>query len=99
MVATMASIKTMGLEVVTSLKVVVQGIIEGVPVPFPIPQPNGCEDHGLDCPLQPNKEYTFKATLPVKSFYPEIKLVVKWKLLDQNANSVFCFELPVQIVG
>ncbi|XP_029191176.2 NPC intracellular cholesterol transporter 2-like [Acropora millepora] len=87
------------VEVVTSSKVVVHGIIEGVPVPFPISQPDGCVDHGLDCPLQPNKEYTFKATLPVKSAYPDMRLVVKWQLLDQNANSIFCFELPVQIVG
>ena len=63
------------MEVVTSSKVVVHGIIEGVPVPFPISQPDGCVDHGLDCPLQPNKEYTFKATLPVKSAYPDVCMI------------------------
>ncbi|XP_074630587.1 NPC intracellular cholesterol transporter 2-like [Acropora palmata] len=86
-------------EAITRAKFVVYGIIEGVPVPFPISQPNACEDHGLDCPLQPNKEYTFKATLPVKSVYPDMRLIVKCELLDQNGNSIFCWKLPVQIVG
>ncbi|XP_029191174.2 NPC intracellular cholesterol transporter 2-like [Acropora muricata] len=85
-------------EVVTSAKVVVHGIIV-IPVPFPIPQPNGCKEHGLECPLKPNKEYTFKAMLPIKKAYPDLKLQVKCELLDQNGIPIFCFKLPVQIVG
>ncbi|XP_015754413.1 PREDICTED: epididymal secretory protein E1-like isoform X9 [Acropora digitifera] len=61
-------------EVVTSAKVVIHGIIEGVRFPFPFPHPNGCKEHGLECPLKPNKEYTFKATLPVKRTYQDLKL-------------------------
>ncbi|XP_067027597.1 NPC intracellular cholesterol transporter 2-like [Acropora muricata] len=86
-------------EAVTSSKFVVHGIIGGLPVPFPLSKPNGCKEHGIECPMKPNKEYTFKATLPVKKAYPDMRLIVKCELLDQNGNSIFCWELPVQIVG
>ncbi|XP_074631776.1 NPC intracellular cholesterol transporter 2-like isoform X1 [Acropora palmata] len=85
-------------EVVTSAKVVIHGIIGGMHFPFPFPHPNGCKEHGLECPLKPNKEYTFKATLPVKRTYQDIKLVVKWQLFDQNKSPIFCWKLSVQIV-
>ncbi|XP_078458612.1 uncharacterized protein LOC144723616 [Lampetra planeri] len=34
---------------------------------------------------------------PVKSSYPNIKLVVKWQLKDDNGKDLFCFKLPVKI--
>lgn len=57
---------------ITSGKTVVHGIIDGVPVPFPIPNPDVCEDHGITCPMPAEEPQTFKAILPVKSEYPSV---------------------------
>ncbi|XP_007939560.1 NPC intracellular cholesterol transporter 2 [Orycteropus afer afer] len=74
----------------------VHGIILGVPVPFPIPVPDGCKS-GIDCPIQKDKTYSYLNKLPVKNEYPTIKLVVKWELLDDNKKRLFCWEIPVEI--
>lgn len=33
------------------VKAVVHGVILGVPVAFQLPNPDGCKDSGLECPL------------------------------------------------
>nr|XP_008514653.1 PREDICTED: epididymal secretory protein E1 [Equus przewalskii]XP_008514654.1 PREDICTED: epididymal secretory protein E1 [Equus przewalskii]XP_008514655.1 PREDICTED: epididymal secretory protein E1 [Equus przewalskii] len=81
-----------------SSKAVVHGIVLGVPVPFPIPEPDGCKS-GISCPIQKDKSYNYVNKLPVKSEYPSIKLVVKWELQDDKGQSLFCWEIPVQIEG
>ncbi|XP_026311546.1 NPC intracellular cholesterol transporter 2 isoform X1 [Piliocolobus tephrosceles] len=80
-----------------SSKAVVHGILMGVPVPFPIPEPDGCKS-GINCPIQKDKTYSYLNKLPVKSEYPSIKLVVEWQLQDDKNQSLFCWEIPVQIV-
>ncbi|XP_070698382.1 NPC intracellular cholesterol transporter 2-like [Pempheris klunzingeri] len=77
---------------------VVHGVIAGVPVPFPIPKEDGCKS-GIQCPIQPQQKYHYLNTLPVKSEYPAIKLVVKWELRDDDKNDLFCIKFPVQIVS
>lgn len=57
---------------VTSVKAVVHGILGVVPVPFNLPNPNGCVDSNLTCPLQSGTEYTYVATLPVLEEYPRV---------------------------
>ncbi|KAL4693125.1 hypothetical protein H8959_016935 [Pygathrix nigripes] len=79
-----------------SSKAVVHGILMGVPVPFPIPEPDGCKS-GINCPIQKDKTYSYLNKLPVKSEYPSIKLVVEWQLQDDKNQSLFCWEIPVQI--
>uniref|UniRef100_A0A3Q4ABF5 NPC intracellular cholesterol transporter 2 n=1 Tax=Mola mola TaxID=94237 RepID=A0A3Q4ABF5_MOLML len=86
-----------GVESTTS-KAVVHGIIAGVPIPFPIPVEDGCKC-GIECPIQTQKSYHYVTSLPVKSEYPAIKLVVKWELKDDNQKDLFCIEFPVQIVS
>ncbi|XP_025246879.1 NPC intracellular cholesterol transporter 2 isoform X2 [Theropithecus gelada] len=81
-----------------SSKAVVHGILMGVPVPFPIPEPDGCKS-GINCPIQKDKTYSYLNKLPVKSEYPSIKLVVEWQLQDDKNQSLFCWEIPVQIVS
>lgn len=75
---------------------VVHGIVLGVPVPFPIPESDGCKS-GISCPIQKDKTYSYMNKLPVKNEYPSIKLVVKWELQDDNGHRLFCWEIPVQI--
>uniref|UniRef100_F6UIA4 NPC intracellular cholesterol transporter 2 n=1 Tax=Callithrix jacchus TaxID=9483 RepID=F6UIA4_CALJA len=80
-----------------SSKAVVHGILMGVVVPFPIPEPDGCKS-GINCPIQKDKTYSYLNKLPVKSEYPSIKLVVEWQLQDDANQSLFCWRIPVQIV-
>lgn len=76
----------------------VHGILAGVPVYFPIPEPDGCKC-GINCPIQKDKVYSYLNKLPVKSEYPSLKLVVEWKLEDDKKDNLFCWEIPVEIKG
>ncbi|XP_068607925.1 NPC intracellular cholesterol transporter 2-like [Brachionichthys hirsutus] len=78
-------------------KAVVHGIVAGVPVPFPLDNDDGCKC-GIQCPIK-QQDYNYVTSLPVKSIYPSMKLVVKWELKDDGENDLFCIEFPVQIVG
>lgn len=78
----------------------VYGIIDGIKVPFPIGQPDGCKNSGLTCPLQSGKTYVYTATLPVHAIYPSVKVLVQWILSDKatGGNMLVCLETLVQIV-
>lgn len=76
----------------------VHGILFGVPVPFPIPEPDGCKS-GISCPIQKGRTYSYLNKLPVKNEYPSIKLVVKWELKDEKQKSLFCWEIPIEIAA
>lgn len=52
-------------------KAVVHGIVMGIPVPFPIPESDGCKS-GITCPIEKNKTYNYVNKLPVKSEYPSV---------------------------
>uniref|UniRef100_A0A8C2PDQ3 NPC intracellular cholesterol transporter 2 n=1 Tax=Capra hircus TaxID=9925 RepID=A0A8C2PDQ3_CAPHI len=52
-----------------SSKAVVHGIVMGIPVPFPIPESDGCKS-GIRCPIEKDKTYNYVNKLPVKSEYP-----------------------------
>ena len=54
----------------------VHGIVLGVPVPFPIPEPDGCKS-GISCPIQKDKSYNYVNKLPVKSEYPSVSDIIK----------------------
>jgi hypothetical protein len=47
------------------------GVISGVPVPYVLPQPDGCK-LGLTCPLQAGLTYTEDAVFPVLKEYPTV---------------------------
>lgn len=75
---------------------VVAGIIMEMPVPFPIPEPNGCKS-GIACPIQKGNTYSYLNKLPVKKEYPSVSVVVQWKLLDDKERPLFCWRIPVHI--
>ncbi|XP_036406239.1 NPC intracellular cholesterol transporter 2-like [Megalops cyprinoides] len=79
-------------------KAVVHGVILKVPVPFPIPNDDGCQS-GITCPIQKQKVYSYVNKLPVKTQYPSIKLVVEWELRDDSGKDLFCIKFPVQITS
>ncbi|KAF7251586.1 NPC intracellular cholesterol transporter 2 [Varanus komodoensis] len=73
------------------------GEMFGVDVPFPLDQPDGCKS-GINCPIQAGHTYSYLTKLPVKSEYPNIKLVVMWKLESNNVQ-FFCWKIAAQISG
>nr|XP_020649535.1 epididymal secretory protein E1 [Pogona vitticeps] len=76
----------------------VYGEMLHVDIPFPLDQPDGCKS-GISCPIQKDHSYSYLNKLPVKSEYPSIKLVVKWELLDDQGQPLFCLKIPVQITS
>lgn len=75
----------------------VHGILAGIPVSFPIPNPNGCKDCGLTCPVKKDTVNTYTTNIFVKKAYPEVRVVVKWELKDENGEDIFCIEVPAEV--
>lgn len=57
---------------VPEVTTIVHGIIMGVEMPFPLSNPNACIDSGIVCPLEKDKIYAYKQTLPVLKSYPKV---------------------------
>ena len=77
---------------------VVHGVISGVPIPFPLPNPDGCRDSGLACPLQPDHAYTYQVSLPIKEEYPSLRVQIQWQLKDATGDDIVCFRIRAKIV-
>ncbi|ODM93755.1 Epididymal secretory protein E1 [Orchesella cincta] len=82
----------------TQLKAVIHGIYDFVPIPFPCPQPDACQNSGLTCPLQAGRLYDYVLNAKVLEKYPRIKLWVKGQLEDENGNNVICVEIHIRLV-
>lgn len=61
------------LDSVAKVNTIVHGIIMGVEMPFPLANPDGCVDTGLNCPLKKDETYAYTATLPVLKSYPKVR--------------------------
>lgn len=59
---------------VKKINAVVYGVLEGVPIPFPLPNPDGCTNSGLKCPLEKGTPYKYHSIIPVKKIYPAVSL-------------------------
>jgi len=81
-----------------SVKADVHGIIQGLPIPWPLHDPNACHLSGLTCPLQPGNNYNYTATFPVLKTYPKMSLNVKWELINEDGNDIVCALIPVKIM-
>ncbi|XP_059156003.1 NPC intracellular cholesterol transporter 2-like [Physella acuta] len=79
-------------EAVTS----VHGIIAGVPVPFPLPDPNAC--HFMTCPIASGATGLYKNAIFVQQVYPKITLLVKYELVASDSTDAVCFTVPATIV-
>ncbi|XP_013776633.1 protein NPC2 homolog [Limulus polyphemus] len=76
---------------------VIHGVIGGVPLPFPVPNPNACQSSGLQCPVKNGKLYDFSYSLEVKKSYPKLDVDVKWELQDDNGKDIICATVPAKI--
>ncbi|XP_069772201.1 epididymal secretory protein E1-like isoform X2 [Narcine bancroftii] len=55
-----------------STEAVVYGIVSGIPIPFNIPNADGCRS-GVQCPIRNDQNYHYLNHLRVKSEYPSHK--------------------------
>ena len=80
---------------------IVHGILDGISVAYPIDNPDGCKESGINCPIKSGSTYVYTSSLKILNAYPEVKVVVKWELADaaSGGNDLFCFETLVQVVG
>lgn len=83
-------------EDLTELKAVVHGIILGMEVPFKLPNDDGCNGSGLNCPLTKGTSYRYTTTLPVLKQYPKVSVEVKWELKSGDKD-VVCVLIPAKI--
>lgn len=73
------------------------GRVLGLPLPFPLPDANGCTS--LKCPLQEGGPYNYSNNLKVLQQYPLVLVDVVWKLKDENNNVLACIQIPAKIVA
>ncbi|KAG5319104.1 NPC2 protein, partial [Acromyrmex heyeri] len=81
----------------------VQGIINGIPIPFiGVDGTNACDNiYNADgskagCPLKKDEQYVYKNGFPILSIYPRIPVTIYYALKDGN-DRVMCFEVPARI--
>ncbi|GIY35915.1 NPC intracellular cholesterol transporter 2 [Caerostris extrusa] len=80
------------------LRTVIYGIVGGVLLPFPVPNPDACEQSDIECPLQNGQTYNYAYDIEVRKSYPALQADVKWELKDDKNQDVVCVQLPVKIV-
>ncbi|KAM3919583.1 NPC intracellular cholesterol transporter 2 isoform 1-T2 [Leptodactylus fuscus] len=85
-------------EATPSCSAVVHGKIGVVPIPFPLPEADGCKS-GVSCPLKNGVTYNYLTNMYIKEQYPSMKLVVQWELQDVNDKDLFCWQIPVEITN
>jgi Niemann-Pick C2 protein len=75
------------------------GVIGGVPIPFPLPNPDACQ-LGMKCPISQNDVNLASLSLPVLASYPTLSLYVKIELKADDQNQDYaCILFPASIVG
>lgn len=55
------------------LTAVLVAIVEGMPIPQPLPNPNACES-GVKCPIQTSAENVFSQKLYIESDFPAVSI-------------------------
>jgi hypothetical protein len=61
------------------VKADVHGIIQGLPVPWPLHDPDACHSSGLTCPLQPGNNYHYTSAIQVLKSYPKVSSSLQTK--------------------
>jgi len=96
---------TLGFKAVKDIpevKALVHGIVFDVPVPFNLPNANGCKDSGLECPLKSGGNNVYISTLPIEKRYPKVFVDVKWELVIPNADGtttpIVCVIIPSKVI-
>ncbi len=76
-----------------------KGVIAGVPVPFPLPEPDACK-LGVKCPINAADSNLATMAIPVQASYPSISLYVKLEVkADDQKQDYICLEFPATITS
>ncbi|CAG5043549.1 unnamed protein product [Parnassius apollo] len=73
------------------------GVIMNMVAPFPLPQPDGCKNNGLTCPLKAGQKASYVMTLPILKSYPKVRAVAKWELKNEDHENLICILIPLKI--
>ena len=60
-------------ESVTKATTVVHGVVGGIPVPFPVDNPDACKDCGMTCPAASGSAVAYHSDIQVKTSYPKVR--------------------------
>lgn len=80
----------------SSLTSKVCGYVGPVCIPFPLPQPDACQE--LVCPIEAGQEYSYTTSLPIRSEYPVMKVKGRWTMVNQDKSEMLCFYMNLKIV-
>jgi len=83
----------------TKLKAELTAKLLGKRIKLPIIQSDVCNGmYGLKCPLQEAHKYTFKYDILITKLTPRLTTQLKWKLMQESGNDVFCFLMIAKIL-
>lgn len=85
------------LEDSDTLSAVVYGYIGNIPLPFPLLNPDGCQNSGINCPLRAGQTYKYTNVLPILEFYPTVSVKVQWELRTADYKCAVCILIPAKI--
>ncbi|XP_050299588.1 ecdysteroid-regulated 16 kDa protein-like [Anthonomus grandis grandis] len=80
-----------------TVKAVVHGVVMGAPVPFNLPNPNGCSESGIECPVKSGNVYKYFTNMPVLTSYPRMTVDIKWELQDSAGKNIICAMIPAKL--
>ncbi|CDS39327.1 Niemann Pick C2 protein [Echinococcus multilocularis] len=96
---TSITLKFISTDLVTAGRIVVHGIIAGIPVPFSLPDDNLCHFIQPGCTIQPNSTEQMDYSLYVKESYPSIQLAIKWQLVNELGVDLVCIKFPAKLAS
>ncbi|XP_055295385.1 NPC intracellular cholesterol transporter 2 homolog a-like [Sitodiplosis mosellana] len=83
--------------VVENVTTVVHGILLETEIPFPLENSNACLN-GISCPLAKGQTHKYVQSLPVKIYYPPVRVTIKFELKDVQTNkTIICVLIPARI--
>lgn len=80
------------------LEAEIYGIIAGIPIKFNMPNPDGCSQSGITCPVKKSMQYTYKSTFFVLKSYPNVSNMLKSAELLQWNGLEFLSSIEVEIL-
>ena len=94
-----ATIKFIPSVTVTSGTLKVYGIVGGIRLKFPLPNPDACKGHNLVCPLKAGKAYTLIGTLYVNKIYPNTPLDAQMIFKLPEDKYLYCVHFRARIAN
>jgi len=85
-----------GIEPINSATTIIHAVIAGVSIPWSPPNPEACNNGGLQCPVKPSSKTTYSMGVDIKSYYPSVRATIRWEVQDDVTKSdLICFIAPV----